>query len=205
MVRYTESAGLIPEWVHQFRQWHVDMFEALPEAYQEEVYQQGGWIVYPAAPFTRLDPSFSIPSEPIIARVPPDNLARFANACSSLREPPPAIYRDESPELSGPERRSKRLKTRGKSFFYTRLFFLYSFSFLDFDEMPNEGIGRVAPHGNQKQARQALLTARQNRRRQSSPESRTQPLPKLISIKDLDALRHDIPPVSHVRLLSFPS
>jgi hypothetical protein len=45
------------------------------------------------------------------------------------------------------------------------------FTFSDFDEMPNEGVGRVAPHGNQKQTRQALLTARQERRRQSSPES----------------------------------
>jgi hypothetical protein len=202
MVRYTESAGLIPEWVHQFCQWHVDMFESLDEAHQEEVYQQGGWIVFPAAPFTRLDPSFSIPSEPILARVPPDNLARFANACSSLREPPPAIYRDESPELTGQERRAKRLKTRS-TFFFHCFYSLYSFIFLDFDELPNDGVGRVAPHGNQKQACQVLLTARQNRRRQSSPKSRTKPLPKLISIKDLDALRHDIPPVSHVLLLSF--
>jgi hypothetical protein len=71
--------------------------------------------------------------------------------------------------------------------------------------MPNEGIGRVAPHGNQKQARQALLTARQNRRRQSSPESQTRPLPKLISIKDLEGLRHDVPPVSRLLSSAFGS
>jgi hypothetical protein len=64
--------------------------------------------------------------------------------------------------------------------------------------MPNEGVGRVAPHGNQKQTRQALLAARQDRRRQSSPESQTRPLPQLISIKDLEGLRHDVPPVSHL-------
>jgi hypothetical protein len=65
--------------------------------------------------------------------------------------------------------------------------------------MPNEGVGRVAPHGNQKQSRQALLAARQERRRQSSPESRTRPLPKLISVKELEEIRHDVPPVSYLR------
>jgi hypothetical protein len=65
--------------------------------------------------------------------------------------------------------------------------------------MPNEGVGRVAPHGNQRQTRQALLTARQERRRQSSPESRTRPLPKLISVKELEEIRYDVPPVSHLR------
>jgi hypothetical protein len=89
------------------------------------------------------------------------------------------------------------------SFSSARVYSLYSFIFLDFDEMPNEGIGRVAPHGNQKQTREALLGARQDRRRQSSPESRTRPLPKLISLKDLQGLRHDIPPVSYTSILPF--
>jgi hypothetical protein len=129
MVRYTESAGLIPEWVHQFRQWHMDMFEALPEVYQDEVYQQGRWIVYPAAPFTRLDPTFDIPAEPILARVPPENLARFANICSTCREPPPVIYRNDSPELSGQERHAKRLRTQSKFFFCSHLFFVLIYLF----------------------------------------------------------------------------
>jgi hypothetical protein len=67
--------------------------------------------------------------------------------------------------------------------------------------MPNEGVGRVAPPGNQKQTREALLGACQDRRRQSSPESRTRPLPKLINLKDLQGLRHDIPPVSYLSYL----
>ena len=69
--------------------------------------------------------------------------------------------------------------------------------------MPNDGVGRVAPHGNQRQTRQSLLTARQTRRRQSSPESQTRPLPKLIGLKDLEELRHDVPPVSCLLLSSF--
>ena len=69
--------------------------------------------------------------------------------------------------------------------------------------MPNDGVGRVAPHGNQRQTRQSLLAARQTRRRQSSPESQTRPLPKLIRLKELEELRHDVPPVSCFLLSSF--
>jgi len=114
MVRYTDGANLIPEWVHQFRQWHIDMFESLDEAHQRDVDQLGAWIVYPHATFRRLDPSFSIPAEPVLARVPPENLPRLVKTCSSLREPPPAVYRDNSPELSGQERRAKRLRQMGE-------------------------------------------------------------------------------------------
>ena len=59
--------------------------------------------------------------------------------------------------------------------------------------MPNDGVGRVAPHGNQRQTRQSLLSARQTRCRQASPESQTCPLPKLIRLKELEELRHDVP------------
>ena len=67
--------------------------------------------------------------------------------------------------------------------------------------MPNDGVGRVAPHGNQRQTRQSLLSARQTRRRQASPESQTRPLPKLIGLKELEELRHDVPPVSYFACL----
>ena len=62
--------------------------------------------------------------------------------------------------------------------------------------MPNDGVGRVAPHGNQKQTRQSLLSACQTRRCQASPESQTCPLPKLIGLKELEELHHNVPPVS---------
>ena len=117
MVRYTDSAHLIPEWVHQFRQWHIDMFESLDEAHQRDVEQQGAWIVYPHTTFERLPPSFIIPAEPILVPVPPDNAPRLSLTCSTLREPPPAVYRDDSPELSGPALRAKRLRTRSKPFY----------------------------------------------------------------------------------------
>jgi hypothetical protein len=67
---------------------------------------------------------------------------------------------------------------------------------LDFGAVPNEGIGRVTHQGNQKQLREALLTARQARWRQSSPVAQVQPLPRLISAKELNELRHEVPPVS---------
>ena len=117
MVRYTDSAHLIPEWVHQFRQWHIDMFESLDEAHQRDVEQQGAWIVYPHTTFKRLPPSFISPAEPILVPVPPDNAPRLSLTCSTLREPPPAVYRDDSPELSGPALRAKRLRTRSKPFY----------------------------------------------------------------------------------------
>ena len=117
MVRYTDSAHLIPEWVHQFRQWHINMFESLDEAHQRDVEQQGAWIVYPHTTFEWLPPSFIIPAEPILVPVPPDNAPRLSLTCSTLREPPPAVYRDDSPELSGPALRAKRLRTRSKPFY----------------------------------------------------------------------------------------
>ena len=84
MVRHTHSVDLIPAWVHEFRQWHTDMFEALDEAHQQEVYHQGGWIVPHYAEFKRLDPNFAIPTEPILARVPPENRHHYEKICSSL-------------------------------------------------------------------------------------------------------------------------
>jgi hypothetical protein len=71
----------------------------------------------------------------------------------------------------------------------------YRFALLDFGEIPNEGVGRVTRQGNQKQLREGLLAARVARHRQSSPGSQVQPLPHLISAKDLNELRHDVPPV----------
>ena len=125
MVRYMDSAHLIPEWVHQFQQWHIDMFESLDEAHQRDVEQQGAWIVYPHTTFERLPPSFIIPAEPILVPVPPDNAPRLSLTCSTLREPPLAVYRDDSPELSGPALRAKRLRTRSKPFYlFIYLYFL---------------------------------------------------------------------------------
>ena len=62
--------------------------------------------------------------------------------------------------------------------------------------MPNNGVGRVAPHGNQRQTHQSLLTMCQTCHHQASPESQTCPLPKLIGLKELEQLHHDVPLVS---------
>jgi hypothetical protein len=129
MVRYTESAHLIPEWVHQFRQWHIDMFESLDEAHQREVDQLGAWVTIPHATFQRLDPSFVIPSGPLLVPVPPDNLPRLRLISSSIRDPPPALYRDDSPELTGPALRAKRLRTRSTSSIFLLTLFLLIYLF----------------------------------------------------------------------------
>ena len=44
---------------------------------------------------------------------------------------------------------------------------------------------------------------RQERHRQASPDSEVRPLPRLISAKDLEQLRHDVPPVSYFVSLSY--
>ena len=117
MVRYTDSVHLIPKWVHQFRQWHIDMFESLDEAHQCEVEQHGAWIVYPLTTFKCLAPTFIIPAEPILIPVPPDNAPQLSLMCSTLRESLPAVYHDDSPELSGLVLHAKRLRTRSKPFY----------------------------------------------------------------------------------------
>jgi hypothetical protein len=173
------------------------MFETLDDEYRQEVYQGGKWIVEPIANFKRLDPNFQVPTEPLWVKVPPEQLARLSKICSSIRSPPAAVYRDDSPELTGPELRAKRLRSQGKLVFSPFHFlFTESLHLLDFGVVPNEGIGRVTRQGNQKQLREALLAARQARHRQSSPAAQVQPLPRLISAKELNELRHEVPPVS---------
>jgi hypothetical protein len=173
------------------------MFETLDDEYRQEVYQGGKWIVEPIANFKRLDPNFQVPTEPLWVKVPPEQLVCLSKICSSIRPPPAAVYRDDSPELSGPELRAKRLRSQGKPFFSHFYFLFTEFPhLLDFGEVPNEGIGRVTHQGNQKQLREVLLTVRQARRRQASPASQVQPLPRLISAKELNELRHEVPPVS---------
>jgi hypothetical protein len=129
VIRYTDSANLIPEWVHQFRQWHIDMFESLDEVHQRDVDQLGAWITFPHATFQRLDPSFAIPSDPLLVPVPPDNLPRLRLISSSIRDPPPAIYRDDSPELSGQALHAKRLWTRSTYLLFFLNLFLFNILF----------------------------------------------------------------------------
>ena len=130
MVRYTDSMHLIPEWVHQFHQWHIDMFESLDEAHQCDVEQHGAWIAYPHTTFEWLAPTFIIPAEPILVPVPLDKAPWLSLTCATLQEPPPVVYRNDSLELSGLALHAKRLRTRSKLLFiYLSLF---SFSYLSF-------------------------------------------------------------------------
>ena len=125
MVWYTGSAHLIPEWVHQFHQWHIDMFESLDKAHQCDVKQHGVWIAYPHATFEQLPPTFIIPAKPILVPVPADNTPWLSLTCLTLREPPPAVYCNDSPELSGLALRAKQLRTRSKTFIHFSVFVLF--------------------------------------------------------------------------------
>ena len=206
MVRYIDSMHLIPKWVHQFCQWHINMFESLDEAHQCDVEQHRAWIAYPHTTFEWLAPTFIIPAKPILVPVPPDKAPQLSLMCATLREPPPVVYHDDSPELSGLALHAKWLRTRSKSFIHLSVFiFPFLFIFLDFNDMPNDGVGWVAPHGNQRQTHQSLLSVHQTHCCQASLESQTHPLPKLIGLKELEELRHDVPPVSCFLLSIFIS
>src|SRR6266581_8650764 len=68
---YTQSLYDIPDWVHEFRQWHVDMFAVLTDSQQARVHLGGNWIVFPYVEFDRLDSNFLVPVDPILVPLPP--------------------------------------------------------------------------------------------------------------------------------------
>jgi len=168
------------------------MFDTLDEDRHGEIFQDGGWILQYQVEHPRLARDFEIPTEPLRVPVPPKAFDRLNKICSSM-VPPSAVYLDDVPES---ERRAKRLRTGCKSFqISSSLYFTDNSLFLAFSQVPNEGIGRVTRHVNQKQTRDALYAARQERHRQASPESQVRPLPRLFKIKEIEGLRHDVPPV----------
>ena len=67
-----------------------------------------------------------------------------------------------------------------------------------FGGIPNDGVGRTARTHTKGIGRQELLEARQQRRREATPEHQLRDLPTLISVEDLATLRHDVPPVSNL-------
>ena len=82
--------------------------------------------------------------------------------------------------------------------------FIISFSLISFSnpftsairDVPNQGLGRLVDFNSKGKARQVLLTARQRRHREATPEHKVEHPPKLISAKDLAILRRDVAPVS---------
>jgi len=115
MVKYTDSTHLLPGWVHEFWQWHFDMFDSLEELCQEEeVFQGGSWVVQSHHDCKWLDPRFKVPQAPILVPVPPEHRGHLSKFCASFRKPAPTspTTREElSDELPGAARCSKRLRT----------------------------------------------------------------------------------------------
>lgn len=78
---YTSGVAHLPHWVHEFRQWHVDMFAVLTDSQQARVHMGGNWVVFPYGEFERLDPTFVVPLVPLYIPFPPHlrpHLAQFS-------------------------------------------------------------------------------------------------------------------------------
>ena len=107
----------IPDWVHEFRQWHVDMFAVLTESQQTRVHLGGNWIVFPYAEFDRLDSNFLVPVDPILVPLPPhlrDIVSQFSSAIVDRVQDTPESQDQTAGPSSMPAYRT-RSRTRGVS------------------------------------------------------------------------------------------
>ena len=114
---YTQALLQIPDWVHEFRQWHVDMFAILTETQQARVHLRGNWIVFPYAEFDRLDPHFLVPQDSFLVPLPP-NLRGLVSQISATVVDRLADLSDPREQLPGPSSSSARVtrsQTRGFS------------------------------------------------------------------------------------------
>jgi len=114
---HTSYAAYLPPWIHEFRQWHVDMFAALNADERRRVHGQGSWIVFPYGDFDRLIPEFNLPLDPLLVPVPAESLSLVASFSSTMvynssGAPPP--YENPQPE-AGPSTRTTRSQTRAGS------------------------------------------------------------------------------------------
>jgi len=110
-VAQTHYAAYLPPWIHEFRQWHVDMFAALNSDERLRVQGQGSWIVFPYGDFDRLDSDFTLPLDPLLVPVPADSLSLVASLSSTMvynssGAPPP--YVSPQPE-AGPSTSNTRV------------------------------------------------------------------------------------------------
>ncbi len=112
---YTQALYYIPDWVHEFRQWHVDMFAVLTESQQARVHLGGNWIVFPYAEFDRLDSNFLVPVDPILVPLPPhlrDIVGQFSSTIVDRVQDTPESQDQTAGPSSMPAYRT-RSRTRG--------------------------------------------------------------------------------------------
>jgi hypothetical protein len=130
---YTQALYDIPDWVHEFRQWHVDMFAVLTETQQARVHLGGNWIVFPYAEFDRLDSNFLVPVDPILVPLPPhlwDIVGQFSSTIvEGFRDIPEPQDQTAGPS-STPAYRT-RSQTRGvptgKSLAFPLVFLMFGY------------------------------------------------------------------------------
>jgi hypothetical protein len=93
---YTQATSRIPDWVHEFRQWHVDMLAILTESQQSRVHLGGNWITFPYGEFDRLDPNFVVPLTPVLIPFAPHLRSLLAQFSATIVDEPlgPNEYRD---------------------------------------------------------------------------------------------------------------
>ena len=123
-------AAYLPPWIHEFWQWHVDMFAALNPDERLRVQGQGSWIVFPYGDFDRLDSDFTLPLDPLLVPVPADSLSLVASLSSTMvynssGAPPP--YVSPQPE-AGPSTSTThitRSQTRARSKAYLVFFSIH--------------------------------------------------------------------------------
>ena len=68
---YTQALNQIPDWVHEFQQWHVDILVVLTKSQQAHVHLGANWVMFPYAEFEWLNPNFLVLVEPILVPLPP--------------------------------------------------------------------------------------------------------------------------------------
>jgi len=83
-VAHTNYVAYLPPWIHEFRQWYVDMFSALNPDKRQRIHGQGSWIVFPYGDFDCLESNFTLPLDPLLVPVPAKSLSLVASLSSTM-------------------------------------------------------------------------------------------------------------------------
>lgn len=186
------------------------MYEAMELEDWDRVANAGAWIRQSHKHRLLALKGFKLPVDPLYVPFPPAARSILAGFSSTIVDP--SEPEDAAPVAGPSTARTGQIPDGGPTVFGTGESFLSFPSLpilhlpllLGFGEIPNDGVGRTATTRSRGLARAQLKTARERRHREATPEHELRSLPKLISAKDLVALRKDVSPVSFIFLL-FPT
>ena len=128
---YTQALNQIPDWVHEFRQWHVDMLVVLTESQQVRIHLGANWVMFPYAEFERLDPNFLVPVEPILVPLPPhlcDIVGQFSSTIMDKVQDIP----DSENQQAGPFTPAYQTCSRTRGISTGKFHLSFNLSFLTF-------------------------------------------------------------------------